>query len=125
MVKVRMGVVVLLAVCGLVSVPAVGLAGQTSTQSFHKLIEFTGKGTKNSKSFHITSRSVQVAYSYSQCYRPPNSFIVALVRRGVDKIVVNTFGTSKKQKVWAYPRPGTYHVAVNTTCRWYVAVWGK
>jgi hypothetical protein len=123
--KVRLGLVVLLAACGLALVPAVGLAGPTSAQGFHKLIEFTGKGTKNSKGFHITSKSIQVAYSYSQCPNGTGTFIVDLVNHTVTKPVVSVLGHGAKKRVWAYPRPGTYRISVNTTCRWYVAVYGK
>ena len=124
--RLRFGLLVLLAAGGLaLAVPTLGIAGPSGAQSFHKLIEFTGKGPKNSRTFRIKSSSIQVAYSFSTCPNGSGDFIVDLVGRGFNHIVVNRMGSHGKKRVWAYPRPGQYHLSVNTTCRWYVSVWGK
>lgn len=124
MMKSRLSLLVLVAACGLVLLPTAGLAGQTRGQTLQKLIQFTGKGTKNSQPFRIKSTSVRVAYSYTGCPNGSDSFIVDLVGRGFNHIVVSVYGSHGRKRVLAYPRPGKYHLTVNTRCSWTVAVYG-
>jgi hypothetical protein len=122
-----LGVLVLLAACGVVVLPTAGLAGPTAERATHKLIEFTGASRKSSRMFSITSSSIRVGYAFSQCTGQDDTgnFIVDLVGKGVNKIVVNVSGTQGKAKVRAYPRPGRYRITVDSNCRWTVAVFGR
>lgn len=127
MLRLRLGVLVLVAACGVVLLPTAGLAGPTAERATHKLIEFTGASRKSSRIFRITSSSVRVGYAFSQCMGPDDTgnFIVDLVGKGVNKIVVNVSGTQGKAKVRAYPSPGRYRITVDSNCRWTVAVFGR
>jgi hypothetical protein len=124
-VKLRLSFVVVLAACGFVLVPAAGLAGQSGSHGWQQLIKITGNGHKDSSTFHIPSKSIQVAYSYGHCQPKVGNLFVDLVsRRGVTREVVAVQGAGGKKRVWAYPKPGTYHLSISSVCRWYVAVYG-
>lgn len=121
----RLSLVVLLAACAFVLVPTVGLAAQRGEQGWVKLIGITGSGAKNSSTFHIKSKSIQVAYSYSHCPAKGGNLFVDLVgRRRPTRQLVSVQGPGGKKRVWAYPHPGTYHLSVSSVCRWYVSVYG-
>src|SRR6476620_10433449 len=123
--KFRLGLVVLLVACGVVLVPTVGLAEQSGGQALQKLFELTGAGHKNTTAFRIKSKSIRIAYSYSHCPATGGNLFVSIVHPRVNRSVLSVQGPlSKKGRVWAYPKPGTYHLSISSVCRWYIAVYG-